>query len=72
MSATAYRRDATALLSVDPYNDFLSEGGLVWPRIREVAQNVGLIAAHELNGPAFSHAIVTTSKLIGALPGGRG
>ena len=25
----AYRPDATALLLVDPYNDFLSEGGKV-------------------------------------------
>jgi nicotinamidase-related amidase len=33
----------TGLLFVDPYNDFLSEGGKVWPRVKEVAQQVGLI-----------------------------
>src|SRR5215510_10709778 len=43
MSASDYRRDATALLLVDPYNDFLSDGGLLWPRLREVAEEVGLL-----------------------------
>ena len=32
----------TALLFVDPYNDFLSEGGKLWPRVAEVANSVGL------------------------------
>jgi nicotinamidase-related amidase len=27
----------TALLVVDPYNDFISEGGKIWPRIKAVA-----------------------------------
>src|SRR5262249_1294405 len=31
------------LLLVDPYNDFLSEGGKLWPRVKEVAEQVGLI-----------------------------
>ena len=43
MSETAYPRDATALLLVDPYNDFLSEGGKIWPAIRDVAGEVGLL-----------------------------
>jgi len=43
MSTTRYERDATALLLVDPYNDFLSEGGLLWPLIEEVALEVGLL-----------------------------
>jgi ureidoacrylate peracid hydrolase len=29
---------ATALLVIDPYNDFISEGGKVWDRIRAVAE----------------------------------
>jgi nicotinamidase-related amidase len=33
----------TGLLLVDPYNDFLSEGGKLWPRVKEVAEQVGLI-----------------------------
>jgi nicotinamidase-related amidase len=43
MSANEYRREATALLFVDPYNDFLSEGGLLWRRVKEVAEEVGLL-----------------------------
>lgn len=33
----------TALLFVDPYNDFLSEGGKLWPKVQEVATEVGLL-----------------------------
>jgi nicotinamidase-related amidase len=28
----------TALLVVDPYNDFISEGGRIWDRIKAVAE----------------------------------
>ena len=28
----------TGLLVVDPYNDFISEGGKIWPRIQAVAE----------------------------------
>jgi Transposase IS116/IS110/IS902 family/Isochorismatase family len=31
-------KDITALLVVDPYNDFISEGGKIWPRIKTVAE----------------------------------
>ena len=30
-------RDITALVVIDPYNDFISEGGKVWERLRAVA-----------------------------------
>lgn len=43
MSAPAYDRKSTALLFVDPYNDFLSEGGIIWPRVKEVAEEIDLI-----------------------------
>jgi hypothetical protein len=33
-----YNKQLTALLVVDPYNDFISEGGKIWPRIRAVAE----------------------------------
>lgn len=33
----------TALLFVDPYNDFLSEGGKLWPLVSEVARSVNLL-----------------------------
>ncbi len=34
----AYDKEITALLVIDPYNDFISEGGKIWPRIRAVAE----------------------------------
>ena len=37
MSHEPYDASATALLVIDPYNDFISEGGKVWPRISAVA-----------------------------------
>ncbi|MFI7665789.1 isochorismatase family cysteine hydrolase [Nocardia sp. NPDC049526] len=44
MTAEAqYSSKETALLIVDPYNDFLSEGGKLWPRANEVAEGVGLL-----------------------------
>ena len=38
-----YPRARTALLFVDPYNDFLSEGGKIWPLVEGVATAVGLL-----------------------------
>lgn len=38
-----YTRDRTALLFIDPYNDFLSEGGKLWPLVEGVATAVGLL-----------------------------
>jgi nicotinamidase-related amidase len=38
MTTHTYDRNITALLVVDPYNDFISEGGKIWPRIRAVAE----------------------------------
>ena len=33
-----YEKDSTALLVIDPYNDFLSGGGKIWDRLRSVAE----------------------------------
>src|SRR5260370_42328573 len=38
-----YHPPNTALLLVDPYNDFLSEGGKVWPRVKAIAEDVKLL-----------------------------
>jgi nicotinamidase-related amidase len=43
MASLEYNVSSTALLFVDPYNDFLSEGGQIWPLIKEVAEEVNLI-----------------------------
>jgi len=38
MANLTYSRELTALLVIDPYNDFISEGGKIWDRIRAVAE----------------------------------
>src|SRR5258708_34041278 len=34
-----YRRSITGLVVIDPYNDFISEGGKVWDRLKGVAES---------------------------------
>ena len=38
MSTPTTDKGITALLVIDPYNDFISEGGKIWPRIKAVAE----------------------------------
>ena len=38
-----YDRERTALLVIDPYNDFISEGGKVWDRLKGVAEANGCV-----------------------------
>jgi hypothetical protein len=38
VNTPAYDKDIAALLVVDPYNDFISEGGKIWPHIKAVAE----------------------------------
>jgi nicotinamidase-related amidase len=38
VNTPTYDKDITALLVIDPYNDFISEGGKIWPRIKAVAE----------------------------------
>ncbi|MET0239465.1 MAG: isochorismatase family cysteine hydrolase [Sphingobium sp.] len=40
----AYDPARTALLFIDPYNDFLAEGGKLWPMVQELAKTVNLHA----------------------------
>jgi nicotinamidase-related amidase len=42
MTTTTYDADRTALLIVDPYNDFMSQGGKLYEATRETAEAVGL------------------------------
>src|SRR5262245_8091037 len=37
-TSLAYEKGITALLVVDPYNDFISEGGKLWGRLKAVAE----------------------------------
>jgi len=38
MADVTFRLDRTGLLVVDPYNDFISDGGKLWSRVREVVE----------------------------------
>jgi hypothetical protein len=51
MTAAPYEADHTALLIVDPYNDFMTTAAF---------DEAGRQAAHEVNRPRFAHAIPTT------------
>lgn len=44
MNDTKYPKGKTALLCIDPYNDFMAEGGKMWPALAEVATSVDLHA----------------------------
>ncbi len=43
MADVTFRLDRMGLLIVDPYNDFISDGGKLWPRVREVVEANGCI-----------------------------
>ena len=42
-TSIAYDPRSTALLHIDPYNDFISEGGKLWERSRETIEGVQLL-----------------------------
>ena len=44
MHTEDYVRGKTGILLVDPYNDFLSPTGKLWPQAKEVAEEVNLLS----------------------------
>lgn len=44
MTEISYDPRVTALLVIDPYNDFISEGGLLWDRLKPVAEANNCVA----------------------------
>jgi ureidoacrylate peracid hydrolase len=38
MTTVKFDKEITAILVIDPYNDFISEGGKIWDRIKNVAE----------------------------------
>jgi Isochorismatase family len=44
MTTNTYTAEYTALLIVDPYNDFMSEGGKLYTAIKETADASGMFA----------------------------
>jgi nicotinamidase-related amidase len=43
LAPLTYDRQVTALLVIDPYNDFISEGGKLWSRLKAVAEANGCV-----------------------------
>ena len=43
MAKLTYDKAITALLVIDPYNDFISEGGKLWDRIRRLLQKLIIV-----------------------------
>jgi nicotinamidase-related amidase len=43
MADLSYCAERTGLLLIDPYNDFLSDGGKIFPMVKEIAEDVGLL-----------------------------
>jgi nicotinamidase-related amidase len=41
--ALTFDREITALVIIDPYNDFISEGGKIWDRMKPVAEANGCV-----------------------------
>ena len=43
MATVTYDKNVTGLLVIDPYNDFISEGGKIWGRLKAVADGNGCV-----------------------------
>jgi nicotinamidase-related amidase len=43
MTTLKFEKEITALLVIDPYNDFISEGGKIWNRLKAVAETNGCV-----------------------------
>jgi len=57
MADVSYPMGRTGVLLVDPYNDFLSEGGKLWPMLKDIATEVELLGNLS--------AIVSTARTAG-------
>ena len=40
MTNLKFDKEITALLLIDPYNDFISEGGKLWDRIKTLPRRI--------------------------------
>ena len=58
MAQVTYEKEVTALLVIDPYNDFISEGGKLWDRLKGVAEANNCVP-NMLDGPALSQGVGT-------------
>ena len=75
MATIRYEKQITALVVIDPYNDFISEGGKIWSRLRGVAEANDCVphmlqilnAALDINIPNYASAVVTTKDIVGSI-----
>ena len=44
MEKVTYEKEITALLVIDPYNDFISEGSKIWNRLKTTTPATAAIA----------------------------
>jgi hypothetical protein len=63
MTTNTYAADHTALLIVDPYNDFMSEGGKLYEATKETAQAAGFYDNMHKLIPAIRAAHTETRTL---------
>ncbi len=62
MAKVTYDKKITALLVIDPYNDFLSEGGKLWDRVKGVAEAlIGLDHGETVTTPSLPDMAVLGS-----------
>jgi hypothetical protein len=67
-----FDKEITVLLVIDPYNDFISEGGKIWDRIKGVAgatdcisHMLQLLTAARKTGVRIFHLIGATALICG-------
>ena len=50
MANRNFDKETTAPIVINPYNDFISEGGKIWPRIKGVAEaNAWFVSGHDFS-----------------------
>jgi ureidoacrylate peracid hydrolase len=60
-----YRKRMTGLVVIDPYNDFISEGGKVWDRLKGVAEANGCVQHMSQVLEAARNAGVQVRRIVG-------
>jgi hypothetical protein len=61
VNTPTYDKDITVLLVVDPYNDFISEGGKIWPHVASMSDCLRASSCND-TGRLAGHARVHQSK----------
>jgi hypothetical protein len=72
MSTPVFEKDLTGLLVVDPYNDFISAGGILWPLAKEIAEAIQCVPIRRRNQmvepkSAANEYKISRDRLVGLL-----